>query len=512
MNIETLKGPESENQYTNLLFFRKGGMGEIYTATDYKTGEKKAIKIVPVENETEFQLLRSEFEISKSLKHKNIIDTEYFDEFNHGGTRYLYSVMVFNQEGSLRDFLKSQSILLPPNRVVELLKDLAKGLEYAHKKVIHRDLKPENILLDSGLNLQICDFGLAKLIDAKTRTRTFKGSGTLPYMAPECWMYDSNTIVMDIYSLGIIFYEIMTLHMPFVGRTEQEFRDKHLYEPLPNITTTRGDLPFRLIEMVNKMTNKRPSERYSTMTEVLQVLDEVSSSTEMKKDTKIDSLLKKANEKITVTQQQELARLKEQELINTRQKFLDFSINSLFDLFEKRIAEINTSLERTKISITRRHNAFSARFMEKSFTISFYTGSDIGEMIEKRKKTIIQKQIQHYGFVMSAVSPSHIEKDNVILIGQMCLDNKTRYSEPWGYNLLLRKNNTEDLYGEWWVVWFDDSPLYRSNTNSVHYAIKTPSFYEEYEYGRDNVMHIRTMNITSLESEGIDKIIEKILE
>jgi serine/threonine protein kinase len=235
MNIESLRGQISDTQYKEIHFFRKGGMGEIYSAIDSDSGLKKAIKIVPIENDEEFGLLQSEFDISTELVHKNIIDTEYYNEFNSAGVRYMYCVMPFNEMGSLRDLLKKQSDKFSLRDSLKLMSDLAEGLAYAHKKVVHRDLKPENILLDENSNLQICDFGLAKLIDAKTRTKTFKGSGTLPYMAPECWMFDSNTVLMDIYSLGIIFYEILVLEMPFIGKSENEFRDKHLYEALPNI-------------------------------------------------------------------------------------------------------------------------------------------------------------------------------------------------------------------------------------------------------------------------------------
>ncbi|GAB3011266.1 hypothetical protein GCM10027284_33200 [Cyclobacterium sediminis] len=239
MKIETLKGPKGDKQYTEIDFYRKGGMGEIYTATDIIEATKKAIKIVPVENNEEHKLLISEFKLATSLNHKNIVTTEFFDEFESKNVKYIYCVMPFNNNGSLRDYLSSQKELIDLDSSIKLMIDLAIGLESAHTKVVHRDLKPENVLLDDNGNLQICDFGLAKLIDAKTRTKSFKGFGTLAYMAPECWMFDSNTKAMDIYSLGIIFYEILTLKQPFTGKTEQEFRDKHLYEPLPNISNIR---------------------------------------------------------------------------------------------------------------------------------------------------------------------------------------------------------------------------------------------------------------------------------
>lgn len=512
MNIKSLEGPDSVVQFKEPIFFRRGGMGEIYSAIDLSTNLKKAIKVVPIENDDEFHLVQSEFKIAIELKHKNIINTEYFNEFESEGVKYIYSVMSFNENGNLRDYLKKQTELISLNQSLRFMLDLAEGLEYAHKKVVHRDLKPENILFGDEMFLQICDFGLAKLIDAKTRTRTFKGSGTSPYMAPECWMFDSNTTAMDIYSLGIIFYEILTLKLPFVGKTEQEYRNKHLYESLPNISNSRVDLPVRLVEVISKMTNKRQQERYSTMPEIAKALKEISQKADEIKDSKMDSLLSKANEKISSNQQAELKRQKEQELIDTDMKFLDFSKKSLLEMFSLRIEELNKSLERTKIYVNKNSSTFSARFMNKGFSISFFQNSDIPKMIQSRREAILQNQKRQYGFVMMSPPPTHIEKDNVVLIGKLCIDSNSYNSESWGYNLLLRKANPEDLYGEWWVVWFDNSAIISKHPLSYHYAIGIPDFYQEYEHGRGHAIHVRTMGMNTLKAEGIDKMIEKILE
>ncbi|HEY5592799.1 MAG TPA: serine/threonine-protein kinase [Paludibacter sp.] len=373
MKIEFLKGSESVSQYQDIDFYRKGGMGEIYTATDTSTNQKKAIKLIPVNDDEEYQLLKTEFEISESLNHKNIVETEYFDEFDNKGVRYIYSVMKFNGKGSLRDLLKLQSEQISFPVALKLMLDISQGLEYAHVKVVHRDLKPENILIADNNDLQICDFGLAKLVDTKTRTRSFKGSGTLPYMSPECWTFSPNTTSMDIYSLGIIFYEIATLKLPFTGKSESEFRDSHLYEQLPNIRIERTDLPMRLIELINKMTNKRPQDRYSSMSEIVQILEDLDQNIPLDKDSKIDLLLNKANKKISEAQQQELEKQKERDIIEVQNKLINFSIKSLFDLITERINVLNGSLERTKILVSRNSNTLSASFMRKDLSMYIST-------------------------------------------------------------------------------------------------------------------------------------------
>ena len=507
-----LKGPQSDKQYRIMSFYRRGGMGEVYSAIDTNNKRKKAIKLIPIGDVEEYKLLRTEFEISVSLKHKNIVSTDYFGEFDDSGTRYLYCVMDFYESGNLRDYLSSQSQMIPQNVVLKLMSDIAKGIEFAHLKVIHRDLKPENILLDKDQNLLICDFGLAKLIDAKTRTRTFKGSGTLPYMSPECWMFDSNTTLMDIYSMGIIFYELSALKLPFNGTSELEFREKHLYEQLPDVTNLRVDLPIRLSEMITKMASKRTKDRYNSATEIVQVLLDISNNIENIKESKLDSLLHKANQKVTMSNQKELESLKLQEKLDIKLKFIDYSIKSLFDIFDKKVKELNEQLERTKIKSSINGNQMIIRFMDKSINISFYPSSDIPMTLERRKNRILENQEERFGFVINEVESSFIEKDNVILIGQMAADSISNNTQFWGYNLLLRKSGSEDLYGEWWIVWFDDSAFARRYPHEYHYPLGIPEFYREYEIGRGHVMHTRTMGINTLANEGLDKIMGKLFE
>jgi len=267
-----------------------------------------------------------------------------------------------------------------------------------------------------------------------------------------------------------------------------------------------------IVEMIAKMTNKRPQDRYSSMSEIIKVLQDLDNSIGDSSENKIDLLLHKANQKISATQKEELDRRKEREKIDSEFKFIEFSIKSLFDKFNNRISEINKSLERTKIQISDNSNQMKVSFMGKSFTISFYPSSNIQETIKKEKEASLQYQKRHYGFVMQTPETSHLEKDNVVLIGEMVLSKSSLPLDSLGYNLLLRKVNQDDLYGEWWVVWFEDSGLSQKRPLNLHYAISIPDFYQEYEFGRGRVMHIRNMHIKSLEEEGIDTMIEKILE
>lgn len=142
--------------------------------------------------------------------------------------------------------------------------------------------------------------------------------------------------------------------------------------------------------MIAKMTNKRPQDRYSSMSEIIKVLQDLDNSIGDSSENKIDLLLHKANQKISATQKEELDRRKEREKIDSEFKFIEFSIKSLFDKFNNRISEINKSLERTKIQISDNSNQMKVSFMGKSFTISFYPSSNIQETIKKEKEASLQ--------------------------------------------------------------------------------------------------------------------------
>lgn len=510
MTINSLDGPQGKNQYQNLTFHKKGGMGEIYLSDDTIDKVQVAIKLISIDNPDETKLLENESKISLALADKNIVKTIFASTVNLHGVDYFYQVMEYHEKGSLRAKLKSSTVPLPLNECFKIMLDLANGLEYAHKTIIHRDLKPENILIGSDGNYKICDFGLAKYIDNKTRTHSFKGSGTLPYMAPECWTYDTNTVSMDIYSLGIIHYEILTNKLPFTGKNESELKDKHLFEPLPNILEQRGEIPIRVVQMINKMTNKRASERYSSMQEIIALLEEVEHE---KNDapTNNNKLLQLAAKKVEERKKTELEQQKQHMEFKSKEKLLDHSISMLFDRFIAKISELNSQLEEVKIDVRKNKRSLILSFQSKSIQFSFSHESAVQDYLRDSIQNAKNFQIRQYGFMIQEIPKSFLEKDQIILIGKAQMNNGYSAGQ-WGYNLLLRKTGEEDLYGEWSIVWFNDSAFVARHPLLQHYPLDTPDFFQEYEFGRGNVMHVRNMAYKLFTNEDIDETIEKILE
>ncbi len=517
MKTDILSGKFSDSQYQNLTFLSPGGMGDIYTADDINNSKKVAIKIMRITDQEFKDLLQEEFKIAMSLSHANIVRTDYYGEFTDSTGNYFYSVMEYLGNGSLNQKIKTIGTFFPIENCLSFFYDLLKGLQEAHKSIIHRDLKPANILIDDEGSLKICDFGIAKYVDHLTRTKTFKGSGTFPYMAPECWMNETNSKEMDIYSLGIIFFEILTLQLPFPGPNEKEFKEQHLFSTLPQILNIRNDAPITVIEIIRKMTNKRASERYLTIDEVIVAFNKIM---EYSKANKLDisSLLTKINKKISDAAEAELRESQARETFKERQRVLNYSITQLFAKFISVIDVANVLLETNKITYKQNisdsnaaASSFIMNFFGKSTTISFYNEDILPRYIRESKEASIQHQKNTFGIVMSHPSPEHIETDNVVLIGKTEIHSSTYSEKPIGFNIVLRKKSENDFYGEWWICKFQYSS-YVSNINQDFYFFFDPmEFFSEYHFGRQRAMHKYNMTFKEIEEIDILDLIERIV-
>jgi serine/threonine protein kinase len=152
------------------------------------------------------------------------------------------------------------------SELVNAYSQLVAALKAINQHVLHRDLKPPNIFIGSG-QVRVADFGLAKYVDEATRTRTFKGWGTAPYLSPEAWQGLSLDWRSDQYSLGVVFYEMATLQRPFSGPDEVQ-EQKHLYERPPRVDALVQGFPIPLASTVARMLEKRREDRFVSWEEV----------------------------------------------------------------------------------------------------------------------------------------------------------------------------------------------------------------------------------------------------
>ncbi|HUF38545.1 MAG TPA: protein kinase [Anaerolineales bacterium] len=243
-----------------------GGFGAVYRARQTTVGREVAIKIIlpGFANQPEFiRRFESEAQIVAQLEHLHIIPL--YDYWRDPTGAYL--VMRLFRGGSLRDALQSGPFQLAP--AARLLDQISAGLLLAHRsEIIHRDLKPGNILLDEDGNAYLADFGIAKVI-GNLGTDLSQGGviGSLDYISPEQARSEPVTPRTDIYSLGVVLYEMLIGEHPFPNSTPVERLYKHISEPLPAITQL-NDVGDAVNEVIQKATAKNPAMRFADVLEM----------------------------------------------------------------------------------------------------------------------------------------------------------------------------------------------------------------------------------------------------
>ena len=208
------------------------------------------------------------------VRHENVVS--YVD---FGSDPEPFLVMELATGGSLKDHIgeaRQRGEHFPIETVTEWGRQLLRGIGAIHTVLLHRDLKPGNVLVE-GEALKIGDFGIARLVEASTRDETFKGGGTAAYMPPEGWAgreSPSPTPAYDLYSLGVMLFEIATLQLPFAGDREA-LRRAHLFTEPPMPTTLRPDLPPQLERLILQLLRKSPTERGDSADAALTLLEGV---------------------------------------------------------------------------------------------------------------------------------------------------------------------------------------------------------------------------------------------
>jgi serine/threonine-protein kinase len=252
----------------------QGGMATVYLAHDVKHDRQVAVKVLRPElaNVLGADRFLNEIKVTAGLQHPHILalhDSGDADSF-------LYYVMPYVEGESLRDKLHREGAL-PVPEAIEILRELADGLAYAHGRgVMHRDIKPDNVLL-SGRHALLADLGISKAVSDTTGSHKLTTVGvvlgTPEYMAPEQAAADPHVDHRaDIYAFGIVAYEMLTGSTPFEGRTAQEVLSAHVIEAPAPITERRAEMPDGLGRLVMKCLEKTPADRWQSAEDIVQEL------------------------------------------------------------------------------------------------------------------------------------------------------------------------------------------------------------------------------------------------
>ena len=261
------------NRYKILDHLGTGGMATVWLGYDTILDRQVAIKTFKIDANDEGAVKRfnREAKAVTSLSHPNIVSI--YDVENEGDFYYL--ILEYVEGMTLKDYM-IKNPRIPIETIVHIAKQIAAGLSHAHQNgIIHRDIKPQNILMDENLTCKITDFGIARAYGDTTLTQTNQMLGTVYYLSPEQARGNVATAQSDIYSLGILIFEMITGQIPFKGESAVAIALKHLQEELPEIDKYREKVPQSVKNIVLQATMKNPNERYISSKELFDDLSTV---------------------------------------------------------------------------------------------------------------------------------------------------------------------------------------------------------------------------------------------
>jgi len=260
----------------------EGGMGVVYKAEDTKLKREVAIKFLPhhvLSNAEEKQRFEIEAQAAAALNHPNITTIYSIEESKDD----IFIVMEYINGIELKEKIKKGLTNIDDS--LSIISQIAEGLKAAHQKgIVHRDIKSSNIMINNTGQVKIMDFGLAKVKGVSHITKLGTTLGTTAYMSPEQARGEHVDHRTDIWSLGVIMYEMFTGRLPFKGEFDQAVIYSILNEEPDSLTANKEGMPVKLESIIGKMLEKEPDSRYKNIDEFLIDLREGNSKTEVKKE------------------------------------------------------------------------------------------------------------------------------------------------------------------------------------------------------------------------------------
>ena len=261
------KGQKINDRYEIIKTIGEGGMANVYLAYDTILDRNVAVKVLrgDLANDEKFvRRFQREALSASSLSHPNIV--EVYDVGEDNGLYYI--VMEYIDGKHLKQLIKKRGSLTI-REVVDIMLQLTDGMAAAHDSyIIHRDIKPQNIMiLENGL-IKITDFGIAMALNATQLTQTNSVMGSVHYLPPEQAMGKGATIQSDVYSMGILMYELLTGSVPFKGDNAVEIALKHIKEEIPYLKKVNSNIPNSICNIVKRATAKNLKNRYSDAREM----------------------------------------------------------------------------------------------------------------------------------------------------------------------------------------------------------------------------------------------------
>ena len=331
----------------------------------------------PFGDEATLRAFINEGTLATQIRHPNVVEYLFF----HDGATYdglpPYILMEFADGGTLQTELevaRRNRKMFSKEELKGLFRQLAAGMKAINQTLVHRDVKPDNILVSGGC-IKISDFGLSKVVVEATRKSTFKGMGCVAYMAPEAWRFEKNTPQLDIYAMGIVFYELATLRHPFDVRTPdpQKWMEAHMYSPVTSPEKVNVGLDTKLAHIIMRMIEKDSRKRFSDWTEIEQLLDSEGSRAE-NGNALLEAMLKRRLQQDTSAQS---AAAEQSRKAKERLQFCKLVISQIEPTIIKPIQELIDEFNRHYSSAKASISEGSSNDKQTSYQLYFPSGNRV---------------------------------------------------------------------------------------------------------------------------------------
>lgn len=502
---------DKKESYKVLEGIGSGAFGYVYKVQKQSDNSIWALKTLPSDfsDETLFKSFINEGKIALEISHKNVVKYIYF----HDGSSYKdlppYIIMEYANQGTLKDLIKKykkEEEFISNETLKSLFNQLIDGMEAINSKLIHRDIKPDNILISDNI-IKISDFGLSKIVIETTRTSTFKGFGALRYMAPEGWKSEKNTIQMDIYSMGIVFYELSTLLYPFqVNEPEDidELKKAHFFQHPKSPDSINSKLSHIVIQLIIKMMKKNTTKRFNSWSEVRDCLLK-DSIPKTENDSLIGNMLKKRLDKDSKFEKERLEAQKRKEEIDELKDIVKHQLqNEILNPLKEFIQKFNEQYQSDKkILISDKNVSYDEKTIEYSIGLISRT------QLSLKIKTLVEEDFIRTVEIRTELGRTIRRKElrfpkynnkKIRAWGFFKADNGE------GFNLILLENEDE-LYGTWYILINTNSGISRIRRELQPFAFGLDELVEEIH--KIKVMHIYNTEVESLNLDRFFELINK---
>ena len=483
-----------------------GGFSAVFKVINKNNGEYYALKTFSSDfaDKTELETFKNEISKAMQVESNNTVKYLFFNDGEIFSDLPPYIIMEYCDGGTLEEYIeniKESGNIMTNEELKEIYSQLINGMNDINSKLIHRDIKLKNILLKDGI-IKIGDFGISKSISDTTRTITFKGYGTAEYIAPEGWRFEKNTIKMDIYSMGIVFYQIATLlNYPYkiLKGSEDEYRNAHLYGSVINPRNYNRNIEFNIETTILKMLEKEPKKRFNNWEEIQ---SQISVEKNYKNSEILERILKKRIAIDEKNRKIEIENTKKQEAIDERKKTVNYSIyENIYLPIKEFIEDFNKLYASGKINIT-----------DYSISTDIFSNISVKTISGKRikieihsiidKAFIRERKDQFFGNIYEENYRPTLKGKEILAWGII------NYADELSYNLIL-VNDNESIYGKWYQLKNSNSVFNQNPRTPEIFAFDFNEIEKELHY--IDAMHIYNSTLEEYNKDEMLENIEKII-